>query len=88
MASQPDGRVSGMFRAVVRFYETKQYKKGLKMADQVSPGSGCRPCLLACLLRHVASAHLHASGEDLVLCNCWSCMPRTCESLPRLHNVP
>ena len=35
MASQPDNRVSGMFRAVVRFYETKQYKKGLKMADQV-----------------------------------------------------
>ena len=60
MASQPDSRVSGMFRAVVRFYETKQYKKGLKMADQVSPCSGCCPCLLACLLLHsqVASGHM------------------------------
>jgi len=31
----PDSRVSGMFRQVVKFYETKQYKKGRKVADQV-----------------------------------------------------
>ena len=88
MASQQDGRVSGMFRAVVRFYETKQYKKGLKMADQVSSCSGCRPCLLACLLRHAASAHLCQSGEDPKECKCWSYMARTSESFARLHNVP
>lgn len=26
---------SGLFRQIVKFYETKQYKKGLKAADQV-----------------------------------------------------
>ena len=45
----PDSRVSGMFRQVVKFYETKQYKKGLKVADQVRRDacgcfSHCSPC--------------------------------------------
>jgi hypothetical protein len=26
---------AGLFRQIVKFYETKQYKKGLKAADQV-----------------------------------------------------
>ena len=40
MASKPDGQTlapkeASVFRQVVRFYEGKQYKKGIKAADQV-----------------------------------------------------
>lgn len=29
------GKEAGLFRQVVKFYESKQYKKGIKAADQV-----------------------------------------------------
>jgi peptide alpha-N-acetyltransferase len=40
MASKADGQTlapkeASVFRQVVRFYEGKQYKKGIKAADQV-----------------------------------------------------
>ena len=35
-ANQPlPAKEAGLFKQVVKFYETKQYKKGLKAADQV-----------------------------------------------------
>lgn len=33
--SQLPSKEANLFRQVVRFYETKQYKKGIKAADQI-----------------------------------------------------
>ena len=35
-SQQLPGKEAGLFRQVVKFYESKQYKKGLKAAEQVS----------------------------------------------------
>lgn len=34
-SQQLPGKEAALFRQVVKFYETKQYKKGIKAADQV-----------------------------------------------------
>jgi len=76
----PDSRVSGMFRQVVKFYETKQYKKGLKVADQVRRDAcGCSvivapvlACLLACLLLQASEL-----ACALLCALCPSARPRT-----------
>ena len=35
-SQQLPGKEAGLFRQVVKFYESKQYKKGLKAAEQVT----------------------------------------------------
>lgn len=62
---QPDGQVlaskdATLFRQLAKFYETKQYKKGIKAADQVHTAIlGCpRLCVRPELRRHASNACL------------------------------
>ena len=69
MASKPPPgqelapKEAGLFRAVVKFYEGKHYKKGIKAADQVR---FARVCLNRCT-RFAIGQHVHTPRR---VCHC------------------
>ncbi|KAF4733451.1 N-alpha-acetyltransferase 15, NatA auxiliary subunit, partial [Perkinsus olseni] len=54
--SQLPAKDQSLFRQLVRYYETKQYKKGIKCADQIlkkNPKHGETVCMKALILSYV-----------------------------------
>jgi hypothetical protein len=47
-SQQLPAKEATLFRQVVKFYETKQYKKGIKAADQVATDLITCTCVLLC----------------------------------------
>lgn len=57
---------SDLFRNVVKFYESKQYKKGLKNADTILkryPNHGETLCMKGLIVNAVASSYARESSE-------------------------
>jgi hypothetical protein len=69
-SSQPlPSKENALFRQLVRFYETKQYKKAVKAADQVSvlrpphSGAGRQGRGSRCMVHHRSSRSSRTMGR-------------------------